>query len=155
MSYAETQQAALEPHTAFSDGPGDALPGMPSRSRLEVRAEWLVLGSVLLAACGQLAIKLGLNRHAGLALSFGKAHLSWIVLVGLFIYGMGTVLWIQAVAKRDISYVYPLSALTYTLVALGGSVLLGESFGWERWTGIAVMSLGVALLVGSRDEVRR
>ncbi len=146
MSYAEMQQETTPLESARESG------AEPSSG---LRAEWLVLGSVLLASSGQLTIKLGLNRHTGAAVSFGSLHISWLVLLGLAVYAMGTVLWIQAVAKRDISYVYPMSALTYTLVALGGSLLLGETVGWDRWAGIAVMSLGVGLLMGSRDEVRR
>lgn len=124
-------------------------------SRMGLRAEWLVLGSVLLASTGQLTIKSGLNHGDVAGLRVGSLHLGWPVLLGLLIYGLGTVLWIQAVSKRNISYLYPLSAFNYTLVALGGTLFLGERFGWDRWLGIAVMSLGVALLVASQDAVQQ
>lgn len=149
MSYVEVQQDSL----AGEERPRCIEPSL--RSRLDLRAEWLVLGSVLLASGGQLTIKLGLNRHASASVAFAGFHLSWLVLLGLLIYGMGTMLWIQAVSQRDISYLYPLSALNYVLIALGGSWFLGENVGAERWAGIAVMSVGVGLLMRSRDEVQR
>ncbi len=114
-------------------------------------AEWLVLASVALASAGQLMIKLGLNHHA----SAGSAPLHGMLptLCGLLVYALGTLLWIEAVRKRDISYLYPLSAINYTLVALGGMLFLGEAVSAGRWIGIAVITLGVGLMVSSRDEV--
>lgn len=116
-----------------------------------VRAEWLVLGSVALASTGQLLIKLGLNRHVSVG---GSLPLRGILptLGGLLIYALGTLLWIEAVRKRDISYLYPLSAVNYTLVALGGMLFLGEAVSSARWAGIAVITLGVGLMMSSRDE---
>ncbi|MGI8770905.1 MAG: hypothetical protein ACR2JE_05675 [Acidobacteriaceae bacterium] len=118
-----------------------------------IRAEWLVLGSVALASTGQLMIKLGLNHHASITNHFRALHGMLPTLGGLMIYALGTLLWIEAVRKRDISYLYPLSAINYTLVALGGMFFLGETVSSARWVGIAVITLGVGLMVSSRDEV--
>ncbi len=113
-----------------------------------VRAEWLALGSVLLASAGQLLIKHGLNRHAADPAALLAA---WPAALGLLVYGLGTVLWIAAVSRAAIGYLFPLSALSYALVALGGAALLGERVSPGRWAGIAILSLGVALLVGSGE----
>ena len=114
-----------------------------------VSAEMLVAGSVLLATTGQLAIKLGLGRAAGV-LTWAPhplhAPLTLGVLCGLAIYGLGTLLWMQAVAKRNISYLYPLASLNYILVALGGHLLLHEPLVPGRWIGIAIMAAGIVLL---------
>ena len=104
-----------------------------------VRPEVLVVLSVLLAAVGQLALKYAL-LHAGPSLPVYR------IALGLGIYGLGTLLWIVAVSRADISYLYPLSAINYSLVALGGSLLFGEPVRWDRWLGIAVITAGVALL---------
>lgn len=110
-----------------------------------LRAEWLALGSVLLASAGHLLIKFGLNRHA----ADPALAAAWPAALGLGIYGAGTLLWMAAVARAAISYLFPLSALSYALVALGGAALLGERVSPGQWAGIAVLSLGVALLLGA------
>lgn len=67
-------------------------------------------------------------------------------IAGLAIYGTGTLLWIYAVSQRSISFLYPLTALTYVMVALGGKFLFAENISSERWLGIGVVVLGVAML---------
>jgi drug/metabolite transporter (DMT)-like permease len=115
-------------------------------------AELAVLGSILFAAAGHLLIKSGLNTLKASGLPFGVVPrvMSYLlhpaVMGGLAIYGIGTVLWILAVSKREISYLFPLSALNYVVVALGGKWLFGESIPRVRWLGILVVFAGVWLM---------
>jgi drug/metabolite transporter (DMT)-like permease len=74
------------------------------------------------------------------------------VVLGLLIYGVGTLLWIVAVAKRDISYVYPISALNYVIVVMAGKWVLGESISTGRWLGVLVVMVGVAVLQTSKKD---
>ena len=120
-----------------------------SRRRKPIAAEALVLGSVVLATGGQLAITRGLGRGGGFWT--GTPHplhapLTTGVLSGLLVYGLGTLLWMAAVARRNISYLYPLASLNYVLVALGGHVLLHEALPASRWIGIGIIAAGIALL---------
>src|SRR6059058_4012438 len=46
----------------------------------------------------------------------------------------------------DYSYVQPASAFSYAVVALLGLLLLGEKVNLLRWTGIAVICLGVFIV---------
>ncbi len=114
-----------------------------------MRAEWLVAASVVFASAGQLTLKRGLAADA---LSFHG--LPVLLLVGLLTYALGTLLWTQAVARDEISYLYPLSAINYVLVAVGGSVLLGEGVHWDRWAGIVVMTAGIGVLLHSSKGER-
>lgn len=115
------------------------------------------LGAVALASTGHLLIKLGLNSAvAGTAtgLVMRIAHFlsqPWVI-TGLTIYAAGTVLWIYAVSHRQISMLYPLTALTYAIVAVGGKVLFGEMISTGRWLGICVVVIGVAMLQFSNRE---
>jgi uncharacterized membrane protein len=45
----------------------------------------------------------------------------------------------------DLSFVLPVTASAYVLVALGGHFLLHEHISWERWTGILLITAGVIL----------
>lgn len=105
-------------------------------------------GSVAMAAAGQILIKLGLLGKG----RFGLPALHWPlilpmgVLIGLCVYGLGTVLWFAAVAQKNISYLYPLAATNYVLLGIAGHFLLHEQMGLVRWAGISVMAVGIALL---------
>ena len=115
-------------------------------------AEAAVLGSVLFAATGHLLIKSGLNAlaNANAQAGFAPRLFGYVqhsaVMCGLAIYAIGTALWVFAVSKREISYLFPLSALNYVVVALGGVWLLGEKIPNTRWLGILIVFAGVWLM---------
>ena len=128
------------------------------RERVPVRAEILVAGSVVFATAGQLAIKLGLGTSANAwTWTLPRLHppLTLGVVCGLVIYAIGTLLWMAAISKRNISYLYPLASLNYILVALCGHFLLKEPLLASRWIGIAIMAAGIMLLfqVAPKAEV--
>lgn len=117
-------------------------------------------GAVLMAACGHLLIKYGLNTalavtHTSVAVRILSYLLMPRVIFGLAVYGIGTLLWIAVVSKRDISYLYPITALNYVLITLGGMWLFGELVSWRRWMGIAVVITGVAVLQTSSGEKKQ
>lgn len=113
---------------------------------------WTAFGAILLASCGHLLIKMGLVAAAQGPASTGFAErvlhylLQPAVAGGLTVYGLGTLLWISAVSRQNISFLYPLTALNYVLVSMGGKVLFGENISTGRWIGIGVVVAGVALL---------
>lgn len=47
---------------------------------------------------------------------------------------------------RDVSFVVPVSALSYAAGALGARVFLGERVTRNRWLGIAVVCIGVTIV---------
>jgi multidrug transporter EmrE-like cation transporter len=114
--------------------------------------QWAALGTILLASCGHLLIKLGVTAAGHGALATGLAarilhyFLEPVTIAGLAIYGVGTLLWIYAVSQRNISFLYPLTALTYVMVAVGGRFMFAENISSGRWAGIGVVVLGVAML---------
>lgn len=119
------------------------------------RTEMLVTGSVVLAAAGQNVMKLGLMGRG----AFGTALLAWPLMVtrglagGLALYAFGTLLWCAAVARKDISYLYPLAATNYVLTGLVGHFVLHEPLGPLRCIGILTIGLGIALLARTSREV--
>ena len=48
----------------------------------------------------------------------------------------------------DLSYVLPVTAVGYVLVAIVGKVLLNEQITMQRWAGIGLIVAGVALVSG-------
>jgi len=122
--------------------------------------QFAALGAILLASTGHLLIKLGLNTaiHGaipGTAVANALHTLLQPALIsGLGIYGIGTLLWISAVSRRNISFLYPLTALNYVIVSIGGLLWFGERISTGRWIGISIVVVGVALLQLSSGEDR-
>ena len=62
------------------------------------------------------------------------------------------ILWMAArmalLSWADLSYVLPVTAVGYVLVAIAGRVLLHEQITAKRWMGIGLIMLGVALVSG-------
>lgn len=118
--------------------------------------ELLAVISIVLGAAGQLVVKGGLLLLASAGgHGLGAARITepaLTVLLGLAVYGSGICFWLRAVARARISYLYPLSALGYGVVALGGRYLFHESIQAGRWMGIGVITLGVAMLTLSEKR---
>jgi uncharacterized membrane protein len=120
--------------------------------------QWAAFGAIALAACGHLLIKQGLSSVTQAAAAAGLADRISLYLLhsalpfGLAIYGIGTLLWIRAVASRNISFLYPLTALNYVIVTVGARIFFNERISFGRWTGITVVVLGVAMLHRSARE---
>lgn len=114
-------------------------------------ADLSVFGAVFFAASGHLMIKAGLNGAivpvgANVIARLAVYLLQPTVAIGLVTYVLGTAMWVVAVSRRDISYVFPMTALNYVIVTLGGKLLFGEMIPPKRWLGIAIVMTGVALM---------
>lgn len=121
--------------------------------------QWAALGAIVLGSFGHLLIKMGVTEAAhqsatGVVDRLIRYILQPAAMTGLLIYGIGTLLWIYAVSQRHISFLYPLTALTYVAVALGGKFMFGEAISSQRWLGIAVVVIGVGMLQLSAREQR-
>lgn len=64
------------------------------------------------------------------------------------------ILWMIALSWSDLTFVMPLTALTYVLNAILVGPLLGESVSNTRWFGTLLIAGGVALL-SSEPEVKK
>jgi drug/metabolite transporter (DMT)-like permease len=81
-------------------------------------------------------------------INFAKAlFTSPFLLIGLVLYIIGFVVWIAALTKLDVSFMYPMLALAYVLVAVLAAVFLKEEITLLRWTGIALVTIGAILLL--------
>jgi len=78
-----------------------------------------------------------------------SARLPWMWAgIGLMTVGFFSLLAI--LSFRDVSFVVPVSALSYAAGALGAKTFLGERVTRNRWLGIAVVTIGVTLVWWSR-----
>jgi multidrug transporter EmrE-like cation transporter len=111
----------------------------------------LVLSSVSLSAAAQTAFKLGVNRvtlpeASGVFATALTFLFSPLVLLGLGLYGVGTVLWLFALRQMDLSLAYPFVAVSFVMVSLSGILVLGEAVNLYRLSGLALIILGLLVM---------
>lgn len=68
------------------------------------------------------------------------------LIIGIFFYAMGTILFIPALKGGELSVLYPFVALAYVWVALLSKAILKEKITPLKWIGITVIILGVSLI---------
>jgi drug/metabolite transporter (DMT)-like permease len=73
-----------------------------------------------------------------------------VFLLAVALYALGFVIWLIVLSKLDLSYAYPILALSYSLVPLLSWLVFGEHISPMRWFGIAVICAGVAVVGLSR-----
>lgn len=116
----------------------------------------LVLVAVLLAVCGELLLKHGMNRVGFLELSpstvlpgLVRAFTSPFVLAGFGLVFGASILWLSVLSQADLSWAYPLLSLGYLLVVVSSWMFLGESVSLARLAGVLVIVLGVIVVAQS------
>jgi len=54
--------------------------------------------------------------------------------------------WLALLSRADLSFILPLTAVTYVLNGLAAGPVLGERVSPKRWVGIVIIAVGVVLV---------
>lgn len=110
----------------------------------KVLAILMVLGCSVLAAIGQIFLKIGSS-------SVNSSLLSWLtntrLILGIGLYAVSTIIFVLALKLADVSILYPVIAASYIWVAILASIFLGESFSAMRWVGLVLIIGGIVLVI--------
>jgi drug/metabolite transporter (DMT)-like permease len=79
-----------------------------------------------------------------------SARLPWMWL-GVAMMALGFFSLLAILSFLEVSFVVPVSALSYAAGAFGAKSFLGERISRSRWIGIAVVCLGVTIVWWSRN----
>jgi len=66
--------------------------------------------------------------------------------VGVAMMAVGFFSLLAVLSFRDVSFVVPVSALSYAAGAFGAKAFLGERISHNRWLGIAIVCVGVTIV---------
>lgn len=112
-----------------------------------------ILIAVVGSAVGQLMLKKGMSTLGPITLSVDKLiGTLWsigtnpYVFFGLLIYVCGTVFWLSALSRVDLSYAYPFASLSYIAMIIGGWLLFSEKIDIWRILGSVTIMIGVILI---------
>jgi drug/metabolite transporter (DMT)-like permease len=112
-----------------------------------------ILISVFSGATGQILLKKGMSSMGPLTLSLDQLfNILWrlgtnpYVVIGLAIYVAGTVFWLAALSRVDLSYAYPFASLSYVVMLTASWQLFNENITPMRLLGSLVVCLGVFLI---------
>jgi len=76
-------------------------------------------------------------------------RLRWMWL-GIALMGLGFFSLLAILSFQEVSFVVPVSALSYAAGAFGAKAFLGERINRNRWVGIVVVCIGVTIVWWSR-----
>ncbi len=76
-------------------------------------------------------------------------RLPWMWL-GIGLMSLGFFSLLAILSFQEVSFVVPVSALSYAAGAFGAKAFLGERISQNRWIGIAIVCLGVTIVWWSR-----
>jgi multidrug transporter EmrE-like cation transporter len=117
----------------------------------------LILISVTLSAFAQVSFKLGVGARGVSTTAAGTQPLEAALLMimspgmlgGLLLYGLGTLLWLQVLARTDLAQAYPFVGLGFVITTLFGAVLFGEPITFMRAGGILLVIVGICAIARS------
>lgn len=116
----------------------------------------LVSISIATMSAAQLFLKKGMlvigespHSWSDLLRFLGKAYSNIYVIAAVVFTIITALVWVFAVSKSEISYIYPFMALSYLLVVLFSIWLFHENVTILRLAGTAVICLGVFLVARS------
>ncbi|MFC1975635.1 EamA family transporter [Chloroflexota bacterium] len=112
-----------------------------------------ILISVIAGAAGQILLKQGMGVMGPVTLSMDQLfNTLWrigtnpYVVIGLTIYVTGTVFWLAALSRVDLSYAYPFASLSYIVMLVAAWQLFNENISPLRLIGTLIICLGVFLI---------
>ena len=116
-----------------------------------VRNPWLHLAiSIACVTVYELLLKRGAAQTANPNSSWSWTGLSglgsiyvWIAIVFVI---LSLVTWLYVLRYLPLSIAFPISQAVHVLVPLGSWIVLGENITTLRWIGIALVSLGLAVV---------
>jgi drug/metabolite transporter (DMT)-like permease len=119
---------------------------------MTLRVLLLTVLSVSISGVAQVALKSGVSSPA-VKSAMATQHLHAIVQAfvnpgvvgGLFLYGVGAMMWLGVLSRADLSLAYPFVSLSFIITSAAGWLLFHEAVTPGRLAGLALVLAGVVL----------
>jgi drug/metabolite transporter (DMT)-like permease len=113
--------------------------------------------AIILVSLGDMLLAHGMKK-VGAVTSYSPSALIKIgakifsnpsIIIGIIFLAGFFFLWLAVLSWSDISFVLPLTALSYVLTAIFANYFLNETVSLLRWAGTILICIGVALVTKS------
>lgn len=116
-----------------------------------------LLIAIILVSIGDLLLAQGMKKIGAVSdfqpaalLRLGvKIFTNPTIIIGILCLASFFFLWLAILSWSELSFVLPLTALSYVVTALLATLFLGETVSLLRWAGTILICLGVALVTKS------
>lgn len=120
------------------------------KMKTKLKYESYALISILIAVLGQLAMKWGMSSFSGIV-TYDWTVLKHVlmneyVIIGFICYVASMFVWLQALKGLPLSYAFPLQSIGTVIIFLFSWFLLKEDISPTRWTGFAIILIGLYFL---------
>ena len=127
-----------------------------SKSRIHRKSFIFALVSVAGSVSGNVLLRAGLREEgpllSGSPIAYLEALANPLVGLGILLLAVWFLANLSLYSWADLSYVLPITALSYALAAIAGWALLGESVSQPHWIGIGLITAGSVIV--SHDHPR-
>jgi drug/metabolite transporter (DMT)-like permease len=121
----------------------------------------VLLVGLVFEAVGVVLLKEGINAVCGgadITLNnvrpvFGKVITHPRVIAGVFFEALFFLGLLYLMSQKDISFVWPLTSLSFVMTTLAALVYLKEPVTVVRWCGVALIMLGAALITWNEHQL--
>ncbi|MDA1353165.1 MAG: hypothetical protein O3A01_01680 [bacterium] len=105
----------------------------------------LVMLPIIMASFGELLLKWSLNTIDVALDSAGILTMIFnpMVILSVLLIISGGVIWLVAMSKYELSFIYPFLSLNYVIILLGSRAFLGETISTRRVFAIGLIILGL------------
>ena len=111
-----------------------------------------VILPVLLASGGEFMLKHSINHQ-----ETSEVVLSWfdsvlrmlanpLIVMSLLMIVSGGVLWVVAMSKYELSFLYPFMSLNFLVIVVGSQFFLGESVSIYRYVAVVLIIVGLVII---------
>ena len=142
------------PVTSFQPALGNTF--RPGHAR---KTQILVLMVIITNVLGNVSLSHGMHQVGRIVsaspLDYVRAFANPWTILGICVLVVWMLSNLALLSRADLSFVLPVTASAYVLVALGGHFILHDHISWERWTGIALITLGVILAEETPDRTTK
>lgn len=114
----------------------------------------VILLATLSAAVGETLLSHGMKKTGEIRLEEPSQWLELIlsvvrnpyVFAGVLLLGIFFFLYLAALSWADLSFVMPLTAMSYVFAAVLAKLFLEEDVSWYRWVGTAIITIGIVFV---------
>jgi drug/metabolite transporter (DMT)-like permease len=123
------------------------------------KTQILVLIVILTNVLGNVSLSHGMHQVGRIVsaspLDYVRAFANPWTILGICVLVVWMLTDLALLSRADLSFVLPVTASAYVLVAISGHFLLHDHISWERWTGIVLITLGVVLAEETPDRTTK